>query len=145
MNHFSDFIVSKIKAPFIYNWSTPDPDESTFSSTLETVYSLNSTIPGFPREATWEEFVAFKRANLMERLLREMKSTRNQLLQQSDWVLTYDNVQTLANLDAWVSYRKTLRDFFSSPSFQIILVPGTEQLDYMAMNFPPPQPPLIRK
>lgn len=145
MGHFSDFIYSRVKTSFIYNWSTPDPDESTFSSTLEMVYSLNTTVPEFPKEATWEEFSAFKTANLNKRILQQLKIQRNTLLQQSDWVLTYDNVQTLANLDAWVTYRQALRDFFLEPGFQLILEPGTDKPDVVAMNFPPLQPLVIRK
>ena len=37
---------------------------------------------------------------------------RDIALKDSDWVLTYDNVQTLANLEEWINYRQKLRDLF---------------------------------
>ena len=74
-----------------------------------------------------------------------LRMERNKILQNTDWVLTHDNALSLENLDEWIQYRKTLRDFFSSPSFNLIFKDGTNEIDRIAMNFPPVQPQIIRK
>lgn len=143
MSSFTDFMVSKIQTQFVYNWTNPDPlDEESFLSMFTNLQSLN---PAISIMATWEEFSTFKENNLKIKALQQLKGRRDILLQQSDWVLTYDNVQTLANLDDWVAYRQALRDFFSNPSFQLILLPETQLPDVVAMNFPPMKPGVIRK
>ena len=77
--------------------------------------------------------------------MKSFKQYRNRILEKSDWVMTYDNTQTLANLGDWVQYRQMLRDFCSDPQFKLILKPNTDIPDMVAMNFPPPMPPVIRK
>lgn len=75
-----------------------------------------------------------------------LRDHRNTLLKDSDWVLTYDNALSLSNLDEWIQYRKTLRDFFKDPDLKIIYVEGMpEMIDRRAMGFPIRQPPILRK
>ena len=117
-------------------------DAASFLERLTKVQTLNPTLS---ITTTWDEFIRFKQTNLIKKAMDELKTLRNSLLQQTDWIFTGDNIQTIANLDDWTSYRQTLREFFSSPTFQLILVAGTEKPDFAAMNFPPTQPQVIRK
>jgi hypothetical protein len=143
MGNFIDFLFSIIKSNFTYDWASPDPlDEESFLSMFTNLKSLN---PEVSITATWEEYSTFKQNNINVRALRQLKGQRDSLLQQSDWVLTYDNVQTLANLDEWVAYRQDLRDFFSKASFELKFVGETVIPDLAAMNFPPAKPGVIRK
>lgn len=60
----------------------------------------------------WDDYVnAEKELNYKNRL-KILKEMRDIALKDSDWVLTYDNVQTLANLEEWINYRQKLRDLF---------------------------------
>ena len=62
-----------------------------------------------------------------------LQPKRDQLLKDSDWVLTYDNAMSLANLDAWVAYRQALRDLMA-----------VARADPYSVVFPE-KPPIIRK
>jgi hypothetical protein len=143
MHFFSYFIYSKIKSDYIPNNEPMDPiDEDSFLSKLNNIRELNPTIS---ITATWEEFNIYIETTVKNVVVQQLKDKRNALLQQTDWVMTYDNVQTLANLDEWMEYRQKLRDYFSNPSFLLILEPGRKTPDLSAMNFPPKQPPILRK
>jgi hypothetical protein len=75
-----------------------------------------------------------------------LRKYRNELLNKTDWVLTYDNALSLSNLDDWINYRHTLRDFFSNPKMLIVFMEGSETvLDLEAMGFPIQPPPILRK
>ena len=143
MHFFSYFIYSKIKSDYIPNNDPMDPiDEDSFLSKLNNIRELNPTIY---ITATWEEFNIYIENTVKSVVVQQLKEKRNALLQQTDWVMTYDNVQTLANLDEWMAYRQKLRDYFSNPSFLLILEPGRKTPDLSAMNFPPKQPAILRK
>ena len=64
----------------------------------------------------WRDYVNAENALNYKNRLKILKEMRGIALKNSDWVLTYDNVQTLANLDEWVTYRQVLRDLFSNMS-----------------------------
>lgn len=71
--------------------------------------------------------------------LRCLRAHRNRLLEKSDWIMTVDNFQTLANKDEWVAYRKALRDItMNHPPF---VWKGTD-LDVEKMF--PTEPKVIR-
>ena len=75
-----------------------------------------------------------------------LRKYRTELLNKTDWVLTYDNALSLTNLDDWIKYRQTLRDFFSNTNMPIIFIEGSVRvLDLKAMGFPVEPPPIIRK
>lgn len=146
----NNFIHSKGIDTFYYDSNIPSPtSEEDFNSLLTLVNESNKLNPAFPLKATFEEFSTWLIANpprpSPNSTLMMLKQIRNNLLQQSDWLLTYDNSQTLANLNDWINYRQKLRDFFSNPNFSLILIQGTDIPDMAAMNFPPPMPPVIRK
>lgn len=76
--------------------------------------------------------------------VKSLRKFRDGFLKDSDWLLTYDNVETLANLDDWIKYRKDLRDFFSDLTKPVILQEDSITWDIYAMGFPK-APPIIRK
>ena len=119
----------------------------TFTKAITQLNTLNTDISGFPFTATYEEYTSYveKMPPKINQSLSMLKERRKILLQASDWLMTYDNIQTLANLDDWIQYRQKLRDFFSDPDFKLILMPNTEYPDMAAMNFPPPMPGILRK
>ncbi len=146
----NNFIHSKGIDTFFYDNNIPNPtSEEEFKSLLTLINDSNKYNPAFPLTATFEEFSSWLIANPPKPspnpTLIMLKQMRNTLLQQSDWLLTYDNSQSLANLNEWISYRQKLRDFFSNPDFSLITIQGTTVPDMAAMNFPPPMPPVIRK
>jgi len=63
----------------------------------------------------WTDYLNFKKTLVTkENLIHMLQPKRDQLLKDSDWVLTYDNAMSLANLDAWVAYRQALRDLMAA-------------------------------
>lgn len=74
-----------------------------------------------------------------------IRAYRDNLLKNTDWVLTYDNALSLANLDEWIKYRQDLRDFFSDLNKPVIFRENSIFYDIHAMGFPIKQPPIIRK
>jgi hypothetical protein len=44
-----------------------------------------------------------------------LRKERNNQLLKTDWIMTVDNFQTLANKEEWLAYRQTLRDLPSNP------------------------------
>ena len=165
MSKFISFIHSKgVSSINISNFKEKVSTNDEFIETLAELNKLNSDSPGFPVTITFEEYNAYAymppKFPVERTGLKYIKQLRNRLLQESDWVMTYDNTQTLANLDDWIQYRQKLRDFFSEPEFKLIvkeptnmpdmldmtdMTDMTEMLDMVAMKFPPPMPPVIRK
>lgn len=85
-------------------------------------------------KVTWTDYSNFKRIHVnQDYLIFSTQSKRDQLLKDSDWVLTYDNAMSLANLDAWVAYRQALRDLMAAA-----------RADPTSVVFPE-KPPIIRK
>lgn len=75
--------------------------------------------------------------------LNNVKSYRDKLLKDSDWIMTTDNTATIANIEEWNIYRQTLRD--APEKFtNYIWKPNSLQLDFEAMGFPK-TPKVIRK
>lgn len=70
-----------------------------------------------------------------------IRRQRNILLQNTDWIMTADNFQSLANKDEWVAYRKMLRDLPTNhPPF---IWKEIGLLDFEKMGIPNP-PPILR-
>jgi len=63
-------------------------------------------------EAAWDAEKAAWEAGANDRAMAALRAKRNQLLQDCDWTQSRDI--TLANDDAWKSYRSQLRDFPAS-------------------------------
>jgi len=76
--------------------------------------------------------------------VKSLRKFRDGFLKDSDWLLTHDNVLTLANLDEWIKYRENLRNFFSDLNKPIIFQANTTTWDIYAMGFPK-EPKIIRK
>ena len=87
---------------------------------------------GITTSLEWTDYIQKYNSIFMNRQIVKLKMKRNMLLKNTDWILTYDNVQTLANLDDWVKYRQTLRDLFSNTT------------DISLITFPT-EPPILRK
>jgi len=85
-------------------------------------------------KVTWTDYSNFKKIHVnQDYLIFTIQGKRDQLLKDSDWVLTYDNAMSLANLDAWVAYRQALRDLMAAA-----------RADPYSVVFPE-KPPIIRK
>ena len=76
--------------------------------------------------------------------VKALRGYRDNLLKNSDWLLTHDNALSLANLDEWIKYRQDLRNFFSDPNKPIIFQENSTTWDIYAMGFPK-EPKIIRK
>lgn len=113
------------------SWLEPQ-NETEFTNLLDSINTLNSSNPEFPINMTWNGYSIWLKYTLNLESMDKLRNTRNQLLTSTDWLLTYDNVQSLANLDDWVKYRQALRDIFKNVS------------DISSLQMPV-QPPILRK
>ena len=102
-------------------------DETKFTELLAQTGIENENV-------NWTDYLNFKKTLVTkENLIHMLQPKRDQLLKDSDWVLTYDNAMSLANLDAWVAYRQALRDLMAAA-----------RADPTSVVFPE-KPPIIRK
>jgi len=102
-------------------------DEAKFTELMTQLGIENNAV-------TWTEYLNFKDVHISKKnLIHMLQPKRDQLLKDSDWVLTYDNAMSLANLDAWVAYRQALRDLMA-----------VAREDPYSVVFPE-KPPIIRK
>lgn len=125
-------------------WSDPTSEEE-FRILLENINTKNVNREKFPLTLRWTDYMVYIGDKRISEGIAILRMERNRILQNTDWILTHDNALSLENLEEWIQYRKTLRDFFSNPSFNLIFKDGTNELDKNAMNFPPTQPPILRK
>lgn len=129
-------LLSYIHSRGVYSIYTDDwlepTSESEFISLLEKINLKNIHNAQFPLSLSWNEYNTWVSSNDTAEKTNNLRSQRNQQLKNSDWVLTYDNVQTLANLDDWVKYRQVLRDLFLNVS------------DIQSLKMPT-EPPILRK
>jgi hypothetical protein len=68
-----------------------------------------------PVPITWQQYQ--EKYSEIERYfgIRYLRVQRDRLLKKTDWIMTVDNFQTLANKDEWISYRQMLRDLPANP------------------------------
>lgn len=125
-------------------WTDPTSEEE-FRILLGKINTKNVSREKYPLTLHWNDYTNYVSNKRISEAVGILRMERNKILQNTDWVLTHDNALSLENLDEWIQYRKTLRDFFSSPSFNLIFKDGTNEIDRIAMNFPPVQPQIIRK
>lgn len=93
-----------------------------------------------PTPITWDMYSAAYpavEATLGTKLLR---AERNKRIAKTDWIMTVDNAETLANKNDWIAYRQTLRDLPENPPAFVWKGP---ELDFSKMNMPV-EPPVIR-
>jgi hypothetical protein len=92
-------------------------------------------------EITWQQYQE-KFEEVKERIgMRILRTQRTILLEQTDWVMTADNFQSLSNKDDWVAYRKMLRDLPTNHPLFIWKKIG--MLDFEKMGIPN-APPILR-
>jgi hypothetical protein len=96
-----------------------------------------------PSPITWSRFQTQFEEYVQTSSRNQLREYRDKQLLQTDWIMTYDNYITLANLEEWLTYRQQLRDL---PSTSIPLVwdhrTGLLQFDQMAI---PARPSVLRK
>jgi hypothetical protein len=109
----------------------PDPQTEEEFNKLE--YESSNPI-------TWQQYQE-KLPEIEQKFgVRYLRQERDRLLQKTDWIMTVDNFQTLANKEEWVAYRKVLRDLPQNPPpFKW----KNMVLDFENMSLPV-QPPIIR-
>lgn len=92
-------------------------------------------------EITWAQYQE-KYEEVKEKTgLKILRFQRKILLQQTDWIMTADNFQSLSNKDEWVAYRKMLRDLPTNhPPF---IWKSMDALDFEKMGIPN-APPILR-
>ena len=134
MQYILKFVSYSTKKLFLHETNIKEPTtESEFLTIIENINTKNLDREGFPIQLKWEDYTAFVGTNTISDAIKAIKGKRDQLLKDSDWVLTYDNAMSLANLDAWVAYRQTLRDLMT------VARAGPTSVVF------PEKPPIVRK
>jgi len=113
------------------DWIEPT-NESEFTSVVEKINTKNLNKDQFPVDINWIDYNIWLSSENISDITKNLRSQRDMQLKNSDWLLTYDNVQSLANLDEWINYRQRLRDLFLNVS------------DIKSLKMPD-QPKIIRK
>jgi len=94
-----------------------------------------------PTPITWEQYIA-KYPEISQKFgMRYLRGERDARLKNTDWVMTVDNAETLANLNDWKVYRQALRDITINPP--TFVWGNNGQLDFSSMNMPV-EPPILR-
>ena len=89
---------------------------------------------------SWSDYQAKYDEVLQITALKQIRAWRNRRIAKTDWLMTTDNVETLANKNEWVAYRQSLRDLPENPP---PFVWNGSQLNFSQMNMPV-EPPIIR-
>ncbi len=68
-----------------------------------------------PVEITWQQYQ--EKLPFIETKfgMRYLRGHRDRLLSKTDWIMTIDSFQTLANKEEWITYRQLLRDLPQNP------------------------------
>jgi hypothetical protein len=93
-----------------------------------------------PTPITWEQYCKARPDVERNRGLKRLRYERTLRLQKCDWVMTLDNIDTLANKQEWIAYRQALRDLPNNPP---AFVWKNGEPDFSKMNMPV-EPPVIR-
>ena len=124
MQYILKFISYSIKILFIHDNDLKEPtNETEFLTIIKNINTKNADREGFPIQLRWEDYQAFLITNTSSDAIKATKAKRDQLLKDSDWVLAYDNAMSLANLDAWIEYRQTLRDLMGRANPNSVVFP----------------------
>lgn len=94
------------------------------------------------RIVSWEEFSTLFETIRRQSMVYTLRMFREEELKQTDWIMTYDNVQTLQNMDEWVVYRQAMRDLPSASIEYKYTDQNTPDLLSMIL---PKRPIVIRK
>ena len=95
-----------------------------------------------PTPISWDAYTAKYNEVLTKKIARHLRGERARLLAKTDWVMTVDNVQTLANKAEWTAYRQALRDLPANPPTTIEWT-ALGDIDFTKTPLPV-QPPIIR-
>ena len=95
-----------------------------------------------PTPISWDAYTAKYNEVLTTKIARHLRVERARLLAKTDWVMTVDNVQTLANKDEWIAYRQLLRDLPANPPSTIEWT-ALGNIDFTRTPLPTP-PPILR-
>lgn len=92
---------------------------------------------------SWSEYLQGVEEVKTKYGLKAIRFQRDKLLQETDWIMAYDNIDTLENKNDWIQYRQTLRN---APEVftNYIWISFPSVLDLKAMGVPS-KPPIIRK
>lgn len=126
-------ILPKLGATEITCDNTPEPTNEAEFKKLKYIS---------PKPILWKDYVAMKPSVVDSRGVSKLKSQRDVLLSDTDWIMTVDNVNSIQNIDQWTSYRQTLRD--APTLYTNYIWTSTGSLDLKAMGVPD-KPPIIRK
>lgn len=127
-------ILKKLGATLIFNvLSSKDPETEEEFNELQ----FESLEP-----ITWSQYQETYEQVKEETGVHILRGQRKLLLQQTDWIMTADNFQSLLNKDEWVAYRKMLRDLPTNHPPFVWKELGV--LDFEKMGIPPP-PPILRE
>ena len=128
----ANLVLHKLGATDVYKVdTTADPTTEAEFMALE----YRSPIP-----ITWEAYQLKYNEVLQATALKQLRAERNRRIAKTDWIMTVDNVDTLANKNEWVAYRQSLRDL---PEHPPAFVWNGPELDFSKMNMPV-EPPVIR-
>jgi hypothetical protein len=89
---------------------------------------------------TWGDYQAKYNEVMQTFALKQLRAERNRRIASTDWIMTVDNAETLANKSDWIVYRQLLRDLPENPP---VFVWNDTELDFSRMNMPV-EPPVIR-
>jgi hypothetical protein len=96
-----------------------------------------------PTPITWAQFQTQLQDYIRISSGNQLREYRDKHLAQTDWLMTYDNYTTLANVDEWITYRQQLRDL-PSATISYVWDRRTGLLKFEEMNLPI-RPSVIRK
>jgi hypothetical protein len=95
-----------------------------------------------PSPITWEMYQsAYPNVEQTFRV-KLLRNERNQRLARTDWIMTVDNAETLANKAEWTAYRQALRDLPTTPPTTIVWT-TSGGIDFTQTPMPI-EPPIIR-
>ncbi len=94
-----------------------------------------------PNPITWQQYQDVRDVVIKKKAVKLIRIYRSRLLQQTDWILTVDNWESLTNKNEWKSYRQALRDL---PETLVEYKWNPDgSLDFENMNVPI-EPPILR-
>jgi hypothetical protein len=93
-----------------------------------------------PQPITWEQYQ--EQYPIVERKvgIKQLRYFRDQLLRETDWIMTVDSFQTLGNQAEWVAYRQALRNLPENPP---VFKWKETELNIAEMNMPT-KPSILR-
>lgn len=94
------------------------------------------------KRVSWEEFLTVFTSIRSHNTKYALRVFRDEELKNTDWVMSYDNIQSLQNLDEWIVYRQYLRDLPNAMLEYNYTDHNT--LDILSMDIPK-RPSILRK